>query len=560
MNHTSTSALIVAALAMAFPAIAAAAPAEEALRLLQANRNEEAVRILEPVATANPYDGMIAYYLGVALARTQRCAEALPRFDSALALGANGERSGMRSANLRAAECLARMGDLEGSAARVREAWAHWSASDPTEPTAGDVFAKVRERGLLRPLTGRTAEADSGDSVARRRADLAYFDRLIRETHPDPFNHTAEPAWRAAVGALEARLAGLSPAGFNLELIRLAGLVGDGHTSVFPQSHGEHAWRLLPIYPLYLADGWVIAAAAPAQRDIVGARIDGVDGRAFEEVFARVRAHLPGDNSITALWLGGVALQCYEVYAELGYARDGAVTLDVTLANGARRRVRLEAGPIDRNPNARWAPADWPAVGAATLWLADPARPFATHWLEREGVLYVQLNQVANADGQSMAQFGDSVLAELRSRRARGAIVDLRHNNGGTTAVSFDFFRALVRYEPLQREGALAVLIGPRSYSATMDLAGRLERDLGAPFVGWPTGGRPNGYSTERAFRLPYSGISGTISARWHQDGMSGDDHRPWIAPDVSVWPSRADVLAGRDPVVEAALGLIVAH
>jgi C-terminal processing protease CtpA/Prc len=138
-------------------------------------------------------------------------------------------------------------------------------------------------------------------------------------------------------------------------------------------------------------------------------------------------------------------------------------------------------------------------------------------------------------------------------------VLDLRHNNGGTTDVAYDFLRPLARYEPLDRGGRLVVLIGPRSYSATMDLAGRLERDLGAVFVGWPTGGRPNGYSTERPFTLPYSGIRGTISATWHQDGKGGDDHRPWIAPDVAIWPTASDLAAGRDPVLETALELIAA-
>jgi hypothetical protein len=547
----------VTVLTLAFPLVALSAPVDEAVRLLGENRHQDAARVLEPIVAANPFDGMAAYYLGVALARSGRCAEALPHLDAAFELGANGERNGMRSVCLRAAECLAQMGHAEASAARVHEAWAHWSAADVPRLTAGDVYAPLRDRGLLQPLSGRTPEADAGDSIAQRRADLAYFDRLIRETHPSPFHRTPEPEWRAAVAGVSARLAQASPARFNIDLMRLAAMVGDGHTSVFPQSEGPNAWRLMPIYPLRLSDGWVIAAAAPVHRELVGARIDSVAGRSIDEVFAQIRACVSGDNEMTPLWLGGVALQTYEVYAELGLASRGAVTFQVSLATGARRSVRIEAGPIDRDPNARWTPAGWPALGKETLWLADPGRPFATRWLERERVLYVQLNQVADAQGQTMAQFGDAVLEELRSRRARGAIVDLRHNNGGTTAVSFAFIRALVRHEPLQLAGALAVLIGPRSYSATMDVAGRLEHDLDAPFVGWPTGGRPNTYSSERPFRLPYSGITGTVSERWHQNGLSGDDRRPWIAPDISVWPSWADVLAGRDPVLDAALGLI---
>jgi hypothetical protein len=99
-------------------------------------------------------------------------------------------------------------------------------------------------------------------------------------------------------------------------------------------------------------------------------------------------------------------MQLYEGYSALGLARDGTVAFDLTLASGERRTVRLEAVAIDRNPNARWASPDWSGIGGTTLWLANPARPFSTHWVETSRVLYVQLNQVADAEDQGMAQSG----------------------------------------------------------------------------------------------------------------------------------------------------------
>ena len=161
-----------------------------------------------------------------------------------------------------------------------------------------------------------------------------------------------------------------------------------------------------------------------------------------------------------------------------------------------------------------------------------------------------------NGPRQTMAAFGRSVFEELQEKAARSIILDLRHNNGGETRLVFPFLRTIDRHAPLEHEGAIIVLIGPRSFSATMAMAGRLERDMNALFVGWPTGGRPSVYGTERGFTLPYSDITGTIPIRWHQDGMSGNDVRPWIPPDYAVWPSRADILAGRDPVLDQALEL----
>jgi|CXWL01.1.fsa_nt_gi hypothetical protein len=544
----------LAAAAIALVGSAWAAPLDEAERLIGAGDFEGARRNLEPIVAANPYDGMAAYYLGVSLARTGHCDAALPILDAALAAGVNGARSGMRSANLRAAECLASRGDAQGAAARVREAWAHWSASDVEALTRAEVFAPVRASGVLAPFTGRTALADAGGAVEKMRADLAFFDQLVRQAHPNPFHRINEPAWRTAVSDVDARAGSLSQRAFNTELMRLAAMVGDGHTSVFPLTEGPDAFSLLPIYPMWMADGWMIVAAAPAHRDLVGARIEGVGGRPIADIFPQLDAFVPGDNEITGLWLGGVVMQTYDAFETLGLASDGGVVFDVVLSSGERRAVRLERGAIDRDPNARGAPSEWARVGQNTLWLRDPSAPFAMQWLAQERVLYVQVNQVRDADGQTLAQFGEAVLAELRRRRALGAIVDVRHNNGGDVSLAYGFTRALDRYEPLQREGALVVLTGPRSYSATMDFTNRLQRDMGAVVVGWPTGGRPNVYSTERPFTLPYSRITGTISARWHQDGLSGDDMRPWIAPDIAVWPTGADLLAGRDPVLQAAL------
>lgn len=232
------------------------------------------------------------------------------------------------------------------------------------------------------------------------------------------------------------------------------------------------------------------------------------------------------------------------------------VSFDVTLVSGERRSVELHAGPIDRNPNARAAPSHWTSIGREALWLKDPETPFHTHWFADAGALYVQLNQVLNAEDQTIAAFGQAVLDQLSQRQARSIIIDLRHNNGGDNDFVFDFVRAIDRYVALERDGSIIVLIGPRTFSASMEVAGRLERDMNALFVGWPTGGRPNVYGTERPFRLPYAGISGTIPVQWRQDGMSGNDERPWIPPDYAVWPTLDDVLNGRDPVLDRALAV----
>ena len=548
------------AVAVAFLAVLqvhAAGPLDEADTLLGAGRFEDAVKLLEPMVEANPFNGEQAYYLGAALARAGRCDEALPHLDRALELGMDGERHGLRSAHLRAAECAARRGEHAEAVHRLRRAWTrHWANGlDVNQLPEDELYDPARKLGLFDPLTGRSPEADAGDREAQQRAELAYFDRLIRETHPGPFHTVSEEEWRKSVEALDRRIPLKSPH-FTLGLMRLAASIYDGHTAVFPKIAGDGAWRLLPIYVRWFTDGWVISAAAPEHEAIVGARIDGVAGKPLREIIDFARAVSSRENEMAIHWLGGVFLSTYEIYEAAGVASGGEVVLDLTLPTGEPHTARLPAGPFNRHPGGRDAPAGWPAIGRDALWLRSPATLYATHWFEEQKALYVQLNQMRNGARQTLAEFAQSVFEELTERSARSILLELRHNNGGETDLVFPFLRAIDRYAPLQEDGAIIALIGPRSFSATMAMAGRLERDMNALFVGGPTGGRPSVWGTERPFALPYSGITGTIPVMWHRDGMSGNDIRPWIPPDIAVWPSRADILAGRDPVLEQALEL----
>ncbi len=111
-----------------------------------------------------------------------------------------------------------------------------------------------------------------------------------------------------------------------------------------------------------------------------------------------------------------------------------------------------------------------------------------------------------------------------------------------------------MRIPALTEAGALQVLIGPRTFSATGYLVGMLEKHLDPTFVGWPSGCRPVGPGSERPFRLHHSGLTGSISWELRIDGWGSDDQRPDFVSNRVVWPSGADLRAGRDPVLEAAL------
>ena len=93
-----------------------------------------------------------------------------------------------------------------------------------------------------------------------------------------------------------------------------------------------------------------------------------------------------------------------------------------------------------------------------------------------------------------------------------------------------------------------------------MLLSSMVEFHTEAIFVGEPTGSSPQFYGEDTHFRLPYSGLTGSISSRWFQNRFISDDERPWIGPDIVAELTLDDVRNGRDPALEAIRQYLADH
>ncbi len=525
----------------------------DAVAALRAERWGEARDTLEAVVGANPHDGLARYYLGIAREALDLHAEALPELRAALALGVDGSRRGLRGAHLALARTLAATGDVDGALTHVEEAWSSWGFDDIPGLLTDEAYAPLHAAPRLRALARLD---DTADRSERWRADLRYFQRLVSEAHPDPFRTTSAETWNARVEALAAAADEASDLEITGELMRLAALIGDGHTAVYPPTEGAGAWHLLPFVPVCLSDGWFVAAAPAELADIVGAQLVGAGGSSWDALVRFATERVAADNDFTHRWLAGVALQFAELYALAGATEDATrVSFDLVLPNGRRTTRTLEAGPILRDPNARAVPEGWAtAYAEAPLWLEGAGRPFHHRILDGvPGAVYAQINQTADARNQTLAGYGRELREFFEQDPSRALVLDLRLNNGGNAYEARRLVNELLRIPALEEPGRLLVLIGPRTFSATGYLLGMLEQHLAPVRLGWPSGCRPVGPSSERTFRLPHSRLSGSVSWELRVDGYGTDDRRPFFVPDWVVWPSGADLRAGRDPVLEAA-------
>jgi hypothetical protein len=183
------------------------------------------------------------------------------------------------------------------------------------------------------------------------------------------------------------------------------------------------------------------------------------------------------------------------------------------------------------------------------------------HWetpLPEHDALYVQVNNLVDEQNETLAQFGRRLWTVLDSVQPANLILDLRHNNGGTTQLYPELLRTLVAYSrPAGRQ--VYVLIGRRSFSATGNFVTDLERLVDPIFVGEASSECCNLYGDPTTLTLPYSGTQGEMTAvKWQLSTPS--DRRREMSPEVPVQLTAAAYFAGQDPAMDAIFRMIASR
>lgn len=450
-------------------------------------------------------------------------------------------------------------------------------------------------------------------SAAEAREDLALFREAVVRIHPGLGRYAPEADFLEACGDLDVRLDGGTT---DLELYRELSLIAArlrcGHTRVeapgwLDEYRATHATRLPFRFRLF--DGRMLVEAAPAGSPLApGTEVLAIEGASTAELVRAIAATVPVDgwtDSIRPSRLEGA----YE-FAESGF--DHYLPLWV----GLRTRFRLEvrAPGVERPATLELEglmPAAWDALGPAPT----PDLDGAVSWSrldERTALLcvgtFVNYRRPVDAEALFAGVFG-----EIRAAGCERLVLDLRDCGGGSSDVAWTLARFLVAepfavggvqrvrnirfgalvphlttWEPgafempeelFEREedgwyrvlesapvevtphperfrGPITVLVGPYVASGSTLLVGKLQ-ELGAVrVVGEPTGGSVEGPTAGLIFflTLPRSGVRVNLPVVRSWSGIAVTRRGLGVQPDVRVSPTLADVLAGRDPVLDAAL------
>jgi hypothetical protein len=416
---------------------------------------------------------------------------------------------------------------------------------------------RLAAAAALAVLAGACGGASAGAPADP--ALVADVDALVLHVagrHVDPWHAIPRGDFEAAAGAMKERLPDLGPDAVLVELMRLVALLGerDGHSGIFPLDP-SHA-RELHLYPLRLyafPDGLRVVGQVGG-RDLVGAALLAVGGRPAGEVAAAVRPLVPRDNEHSREARLAQWLVVAEVLHGLGVTdAAGPAAFRLRLPDG--REVERTLAPV---PASRWtAAADdlfHPMIPLglprrpAPAWLARRLEPAWAARVDGGRAVHVAFNAAV----RPTHDLGERVRRLAAARSVRGVVVDLRHNPGGENRTYEGLLRALVA---LPRSKRIAVLTSRTTFSAAANFLADLERARPIVLVGEPSGGSPNLVGDPTPVALPHTGWVVHVGTVWWRKSRAGArDPRTAFEPHVRVALRWADVAAGRDPALAAAL------
>jgi hypothetical protein len=424
-----------------------------------------------------------------------------------------------------------------------------------------------------------TQSSDTGRqklTPAQWREDLQFaVDTFLARDRS--FSPAARQQFRDAIAELQKTVETKSDNQIIVELATAVALAGNAHTRLYLLRNRSEL-RRYPIRVWWFADGLYVVRATPEYAELLGARIIRIGGHPVDRVRTAVGPLYAG-NAPWRTYMSAYTMTSPDVLIGLGLiAADGKAQIEFINRHGQKRQRRLEPLPLRRSdqPTESWwdlcptRPRDdgsWLSAVDATrlpLYLQNTERQYWSQYLPAEHLFYVHFNRSGNAPaGESLAEFGKRVLAELQSTATRKIMVDLRFNTGGDLSVGRPFIAQLGAFARA-RKIKVYVITGRATFSAGIYHAMQLRQFADAILVGEPIGDVLEIWSEGGNLLTPNSKLSLHFADRLHSySPVERPEFSQYLVkdtdlsitnpmPDIMVRMSARDYFAGRDRALDA--------
>ena len=260
-------------------------------------------------------------------------------------------------------------------------------------------------------------------------SDVELYLTELERIHPSPYHAISKAEYRAAADRLIARLPELDEDQLMVELLRLVALLGerDGHANMNPLSDHRRVLHLYPLATYEFADG-VYVVAAPGRPQLVGRKLDAIDGKPIADVLRLLDPLVTYDNALSRAAHRSPYLVSAEILHGLGIT-----------ATAARAVFSVEGAAdaaITPVTSRAYITALRPAYPNYLDGMPKRAKPLfvqkrgTSQWLttiDRDRSVYFAYNTVQGYP----QEIADRLVRLARRPKTRRVIIDLRNNGGG---------------------------------------------------------------------------------------------------------------------------------
>lgn len=418
------------------------------------------------------------------------------------------------------------------------------------------------------------------DALEAQQQDIEQFSRLLGMDRS--FSPAARTEADRRIAELKSERVLLDKERLRVALMRIAALADNGHTGVY---FGKGGQNFMPLRVTLFADGLYVLRAKSAYADLLGARVESIEGKPVREVIA-VLEQLHGGAEGWRRNNAATYIQSPEILYGAGVgSRSDQTNWTFRLPDGSEVTRALpgesagESEPLAQM--SRWLSpqkmkgesSDWRALIADDAGLPFSLRDFNSRfrraWIDHGCTLFIQIKAIADADNQSIGDFLSATTDEMRAHPPCNIVLDMRFNSGGDYTKIANFASHLPDFLPSL--GRIYLLTGAQTFSAAITATAFVKQAAGPRVIilGEPVGDRLSFYGEGNSGCLPHDDLCLHFATGMHDYAHRCNDWDRcfWLnwffpvqveslAPDETIEMSFADYTMRRDPVLERAVAL----
>jgi hypothetical protein len=388
-----------------------------------------------------------------------------------------------------------------------------------------------------------------------------------------PADRSFTPAERAkfaeALDDTRNNLANLNDTQVTTRIAAAIALANNAHTRLY-LLRNRTEMRRLPVRLWWFEDGLYVLRSTAEYQNLLGCRIDAIEGVSARHARDRV-GHLFAGNPSWRDYKSVYALTSPETLHGVGISPGvGPVKFSVSgcAASGSAIVAPLPLDKSDKPVEAWWdlspsfnvAEPGWRHVLEAgrvplPLYLRNMDN-YRFEYLPEKRLLYFQYNRSQDMPGTDTVAFGRQLIAELAHRKPAVFVLDLRFNTGGNLHLADELMKDLIeRTKGMRRY----VITGRATFSAGIANAVTWREAGNVTFVGEPVGDELEMWAEGGNIILPNSGLYAHFANGLHSYSPGPcprsitclDRNVEELGPDIPVHMNWSDYQSGRDPALE---------